>query len=49
MEGSLKNLIFSAESQKSNIYGVSKNGVLGQFPDLRGRVAKKLGGVFEGG
>ena len=28
---------------------MSKNGVLGQFADLRGRLAKKLGGVFEGG
>ena len=47
---SLKNLIFSVESQKSNIQGeLSKNGVLGQFADLRGRLAKKLGGVFERG
>ena len=37
-------------SQKSKIQGgLSKNGVLGQFPDLRGRLAKKLSGVFEGG
>ena len=48
--GSLKNLIFSDESQKKNIQGgLSKNGVLGQFADLRGRLAKKLGGVFERG
>ena len=47
--GSLKNLIFSVESQKSNIYGgLSKNGVLGQFADLKGRLAKKLSAVFEG-
>ena len=32
--GSQKNLISSVESQKSNI--LSKNGVLGQFADLRG-------------
>ena len=33
----------------SNIQGgLSKNGVLGQFADLRGRLAEKLG-VFEGG
>ena len=37
--GSLKNLIFSVESQKSNIYGgLSKNGVLGEFADLRGHL-----------
>ena len=43
-------MIFSAESQKSNIQGgLSKNGVLGQFADLRGCLAKKLGGAFEGG
>ena len=48
--GSLKNLSFSVESQKSNIWGrLSKNGVLGQFADLRGRLAKKLVDVFEGG
>ena len=47
---SLKNLIFSVESRKSNTEGeLSKNGVLGQFADLRGRLAKTLGGVFEGG
>ena len=45
--GPLKNLISSVESQKSNI--LSKNGVLGQFADLRGHLAKKLGGVFEWG
>ena len=45
--GSLKNLIFSVESHKSNI--LSKNGVLGYFADLRGHLAKKLGGVFERG
>ena len=37
--GSLKNLIFSVESQKNNIYGgLSKNGVLGEFADLRGHL-----------
>ena len=38
--GLLKNLIFSVESQEGN-------GVLGQFADLRGHLAKILGGVFE--
>ena len=48
--GSLKNLIFIVESQKSNIKGgLSKNGVLRQFADLRGRLVKKLGGVLERG
>ena len=33
-----------------NIYGrFSKKGGLGQFADLRGGLAKKGGGVFEGG
>ena len=27
---------------------LSKNGVLGQLADLKGRLAKKMGGVFEG-
>ena len=41
---------FSVESQKSNVQGgLSKNGVLGQFADLRGCLTKKLGGVFERG
>ena len=47
--GSLKN-VTRVESQKNDIQGeLSKNGVLGQFADLRGRLAKKLGGVFERG
>ena len=50
MGGSLKNLIFSVESQKNNISGgFSKNGVLRQFSDLRRRLSKKLGGLFGGG
>ena len=48
--GFTEKCIFSDESQKKNIQGgLSKNGVLGQFADLRGRLAKKLGGVFERG
>ena len=48
--GSLKNLFFCVKSQKSNILGgLSKNGVLRQFADLRGHLAKKLSSVFEGG
>ena len=47
--GSLKN-VTRVESQKSDIQGeLSKNGVLGQFADLTGRLTKKLGGVFERG
>ena len=45
--GSLKNLIFSVESQKNNVQGgLSKNGWLGQFADLRGGLAKKLRWCF---
>ena len=47
--GSLKN-VTHVESQKSDILGeLSKNGVLGQFADLRGRLTKKFSGVFERG
>ena len=36
--------------KKNNIQGgLSKNGGLGQFADLRGILAKKGGGLFEGG
>ena len=46
--GSLKNLIFSKKKKKSNIQGgLSKNGVLGQYSDLKEYLAKKLGGIFE--
>ena len=36
-------------TKKQYIGGLSKNGVLGQIADLRGRLAKKLGVVFEEG
>ena len=46
----MKSLIFSVESQKNNISGgFSKNGVLRQFSDLRRRLSKELGRLFEGG
>ena len=49
MGGSMKNLIFGVESQKSNISGgFSKNGVLRQFSDLRRCLSKELGRLFEG-
>ena len=45
--GSLKNLIFSVESQKKlYIGGLSKNGWLAQFAYLRGGLAKKMGWCF---
>ena len=42
---------FLVLSHKKAIYrgGLSKNGVLGQFADLRGHLAKILGGGFERG
>ena len=45
--GSLKNLVFRGEVPEKPIYRVElpKKGV-GQFPDLRGSLTKKVGVVF---
>ena len=47
--GSLKNLILRIGSHKKYMWGnFSKKWGLGQFEDLRGGLAKKEGGAFEG-